>query len=196
MIYASMQIGTEATVILFRKDAVPSPRSNINQILLAQGPTTAGIKLNNSVNLAGTMTGIGINVTTAFNEQGNTGNATLSVPSVFLAGELSEFWYVDSNTAAVSITGLQNKSYVVVFAASRNMADATRMGDIEIVSGTVTSGATIQTLDAANPATGTTAGNVTFTITPASGTISFTLKRTPGNTGFAYLGGISIKPTT
>lgn len=191
-------VGTEASIIVLRKVAIGSPRANINQLTLADGPTTTGTKIANVVNLAGVATGISFNVTAGFAEQGDTGNPALSVPGFFEAPELGEFWYVDVATAAATLSGLNPaKTYTLVFAGSRNVAssDTTRTGDIEIVAGTASNGA-VKTLNGANPASGTTANSVSFTVTPtAGGAISFTYKRNSANpNGYAYLGGIFIKP--
>lgn len=192
---------TNPVVILFRQDSQTSPRANINTLTSAADVLSNGIKLQNAVDLVGTASGITLSVTAPFNQVNNTGNSGLSISNMFNAGELSESWYVDTSTAAITLSGLDPvKSYTLTFAASRNVpsTDATRTGDITITTGTVVnSGVATKVLNAANPSSGTVAPSVSFVVTPnVGGMVSFSLKRSSGNTtGFAYLGGLYIQPS-
>lgn len=188
---------TSPVVMLLRQDKIASPRANINQLSVTEDLTTPGLKLANAVRLDGTPSGIGYTQVNGFNQVNAAGQSANLVPGYFQAGELNQSWYVDLGTANVNLTGFTaGQSYQIMFAASRDVpsTDATRTGDVTITSGTV-AGAATQTLNAANPASGLTAGNVTFTVTaPANGVIGFQFKRTAGNSGFGYIGGIHITP--
>lgn len=183
------------TVFLFRFTEYTGGRPNLNQI--RDGVAVPEVKVANAVNLNGQLTGIGLTLTAAFSDRSGGGSAAVSVPGYFLTGELNNSWYVNSGvTGAITLTGLDPaKSYTLVAAASRDVpsTDTIRVGEFTVTAGTATP-ATMQLLNGANPATGTTAGNITFTVTPtAGGNVSFTYRRNAAD-GFAYLSGLSLTP--
>lgn len=185
-----------AVVFIFRAVSPVSTRSNLNHLIAVSGAETVGLKVANAVNLNGQATGIAVNVTAAFSDRSEAGNAALSVPDYFLAGELNNSWYVDpTKTAAVTLSGLNPaKTYRLVAAGSRAVpsTDLTRVGEFAITAGTPAP-SPMQLLNAANPAADSLAGHVIFTITPtAGGEVSFTLKRNAAD-GFAYLGGLHLQ---
>ncbi|MDO6385568.1 hypothetical protein [Uliginosibacterium sp. 31-12] len=128
------------------------------------------------------------------------GNAALTVPGHFDAGDLSHSLYCQGTTVAkFAVKRLTpGASYELVMSGSRGSAstDTTRMTRIDIVTGTPTSGGSSQQYSASNPASGTIANYVTFVVTPnASGVIEFELSNDDRTSGsrYGYLGALSVK---
>jgi|GEM_PF-800862 len=145
---------------------------------------STGVKIANAVDSTGAQTGVGLTITTAFNNINYLGSTSASgaYPSTAMQ---DSFFVQDAQTAAIRLTGLNpSATYTLIFFASRVGGGTNRVTNYTVAGTTVPLDATDNTMNTVG------VGNV---VPQADGTIDVSLTNAIGS-GYGYLGVLEVQP--